>query len=75
MGDLSTDYEKGFDLETVFLRNIPYNNLFWNTITYEMNQTRIEYTRIVYGFFDFLGELGGLFGAIQPLFALLVAIF
>ena len=43
-------------------------------ITYEIHQTRIEYKRFVYSFFDFLGEIGGLFGAIMPIFTLFVTI-
>ena len=40
-----------------------------------MSQTRVEYKRFVYSLIDFLGEIGGLFGAIMPLFTLLVTIF
>ena len=72
---LETEVEKSFDIETTQIRNIPYRNQFWNIITYEMNQTRIEYKRFVYSLIDLLGEIGGLFGAIMPLFTFLVTIF
>ena len=75
MTSLDTDVEKSFDIDPVQIRNIPYRNQFWNVITYEMSQTRVEYKRFVYSLIDFLGEIGGLFGAIMPLFTLLVTIF
>ena len=73
--NLEADIEKSFNIESTQVRNIPYNNLFWNTITYEMNQTRFFYKRYVYRFFDYLGEMGGIFGAIMPLFTFFLTIF
>ena len=51
---LETSTETSFVVKKQELRNIPYTNLFWNTITFEMSQTRIEVKRQVYGFVDFL---------------------
>ena len=39
-----------------------------------MSLNRIEYTRTVYSFMDFLGDLGGLFSALGPFFGSLVAV-
>ena len=42
----------------------------WNSITFELSRTQIEYTRRVYSTLDFLGDIGGLFGALGPMFFL-----
>ena len=42
----------------------------WNAITFELSRTQIEYTRRVYSTLDFLGDIGGLFGALGPMFFL-----
>ena len=54
---------------------MPYKNNFWNSITYELSLTRLSYKRIVYSFLDFLGDIGGLFGAITPAFGFIVSLF
>ena len=64
----------GFDIEITQTRTLPYKNQFWNAITYELSLTREKYTRTVYGFFDFLRDLGGLFSAISPIFGVTVSI-
>ena len=46
-----------------------------NSVTYEISQTKILLKRTVYSISDFLSELGGLFGAIMPIFTFFVTIF
>ena len=75
MGNLLIDKDSGFEIETTATRTLPYKNLIWNAITYEMSNTRQEFTRTVYGFLDLLRDLGGLFAAIHPPFTLLVGLF
>ena len=38
-----------------------------------MSLSRYEYTRTVYSFMDFLGDIGGLFSALGPFFGTLIA--
>ena len=68
------DLETGFIIEKINSRNLPYKNLFQNTITYEISLTRLHYTRIVYSFLDLMKDVGGLFSAIGPLFGAVVGI-
>ena len=35
------EIEKSFDIQKQQIRNIPYTNMFWNTVTFEISQTRI----------------------------------
>ena len=73
IGDMRKDVEDGFDLEVTETRLMPYKNSFQNSITFEMSLSRNEYTRTVYSFMDFLGDLGGLFSALGPFFGTLIA--
>ena len=68
------DVVDGFENTVTETRLVPYKNKFWNMITYEMSLSRNEFTRIVYGFLDFLRDLGGLFSALGPFFGSMVAI-
>ena len=68
------DLETGFDIEKKNSRNVPYKNLFQNTVTYEISLTRLHYTRIVYSILDLMKDVGGLFSAIGPLFGAVVSI-
>ena len=75
-GNILLDEEDGFQIEeTASARTLPYKNQYWNAITYELSLTRLEYTRTVYSFMDFLRDLGGLFGAISPIFGFIVSVF
>ena len=75
LSNIRIDREKGFDIETKLPRNLPYINSFWNSITYEMSLSRLSYTRTVYSYLDLLRDIGGLFSAIAPVFAIIVGIF
>ena len=57
------EQDDGFFSEIEGYRILPYKNLFQNAITFEMSLTIMDYSRKVYNFFDFLGDIGGLFGA------------
>ena len=75
VGDLTSfQDESSFNIEKSETRLLPYKNQFWNAITFEMSLTRHEFTRITYGLFDFLRDIGGLFSALRPISAVLVAI-
>ena len=45
------------------------------TITYELDRDLLVIRRKVYGILDFLGDIGGLAGALKALFAALVIVF
>ena len=49
-----------------------YKNKFQNAVTYEMSLDKKIYIREVYTLLDLMGDLGGLFGALTPLFAAIV---
>lgn len=57
------------------MRFLPYKNIFWNAITYELSLTRHEVSLEVYSFIDFLSNIGGLVSALSPLGFFLVSIF
>ena len=54
-------------------RILPYENLFWNSITYEMSEQRKVYTRIDYGVLDWLSDIGGLFKVVHTVIFLLIS--
>ena len=70
VGNLLIDNTVGFSSKISVSRILPYNNYMWNSITFELSRTRVEYTRTVYSSLDFLGDIGGLFGALGPIFAI-----
>ena len=74
IGNMFMDVTDGFEHKVTETRQVPYKNNYWNVITYEMSLQRNEFTRIVYGFLDFLRDLGGLFSALGPFFGSMVAI-
>ena len=74
LSNMRIDLQTGFDIEKRNTRNIPYKNLFQNSVTYEISLTRLHYTRIVYSFLDLMKDVGGLFSAIGPLFGLIVSL-
>ena len=69
VGNLLIDYNVGVISEVSSHRILPYKNQFWNSITFELSRTQIEYTRVVYSSLDFLGDIGGLYGALLPFFS------
>ena len=75
VGNLVVDETVGFHAKISGGRILPYTNRFWNSITYEMSLTRHAYSRTVYNSLDFLGDVGGLFGALGPLGAIFITMF
>ena len=71
-GGFRVDKREGYEVEREPSRELPYLNNFWNAITYEVSLTQIKYFRRVYTVFDFLADLGGLFGALTPIFTAIV---
>ena len=41
LSSLRIDIEKGFESEKSLPRTLPYNNQFWNSVTYELSTTRL----------------------------------
>ena len=74
LGNLLEDSDNGFNSENSGFRIMPYDNLMQNSITFELSRTRIDFTRTIYSVFDFLGDIGGLHGALGSTFAGLVFI-
>ena len=46
-----------------------------NSVTFEMNMTKKIYLRSVYSSLDFVSDIGGLFGALMPLFTAILTTF
>lgn len=59
----------------VRLYDFPYPDTTQLAITYELNRDLSIIRRKVYGILDFLGDIGGLAGALRALFATLVIFF
>ena len=59
----------------VRLYDFPYPDTTQLAITYELNRDLQIIRRKVYGLLDFLGDLGGLAGALRGLFTVVVLIF
>ena len=69
IGGIWTETTTAFSIEQVQGRLLPYANKFQNSITYEMSLDKNIYIREVYTFLDLMGDLGGLAGALTPIFA------
>ena len=72
LAEFRVDKKSGYEAERWPSREFPYTNNFQTSITYEVSQHQQKYFRRVYNVFDFLADLGGLFGALTPLFASIV---
>ena len=75
VGSLLLDEVMGFDKYQAPSRILPYKNKFWNSITYEMSLSQVEFTRTVYSFLDFMRDIGGLLAALGPFFGIIVTVF
>ena len=60
--------DEGYETNIVEKRVLPYANNLWNAITYEISLNRIQLNRKVYGFLDFLGDIGGLMAGLGSIF-------
>ena len=74
IGNLQTDVEEGFEVDIEVSRVLPYDNRFWNAITFEVSSAQYETTRTVYTIMDLLKDVGGLFTAIGKIFGAIVMI-
>lgn len=68
VGSLGEHVDEGFSIADKPSRLISYKNKIQFAVTYELSQTRIAYMRIVYSILDFFSDIGGLYGALQPIF-------
>ena len=73
-GDLTKEEEDGFKIEVSDTRMLPYKNLFWNSITYELELSRKVYVRVVFGVLDLAKDTGGLLSALMSISWVIVAI-
>ena len=71
----SVDSEIGHFMEKQANRELPYENRFQNSITYECSLSQMFYTRRVYNFLDLLADIGGLFSALGPICLACVSFF
>ena len=74
IAEMQSVQDNGFFLETMSLRALPYANMFHNTITFELSLSEMQYRRHVYSILDFVGDIGGLYGALFPICTILVII-
>ena len=72
---LFTHFDSGFQYLQMPMRTLPYTNNMQNAVTFEMNLTKKMYYRSVYSSLDFISDIGGLFGALMPLFTAILTIF
>ena len=72
---LTTEHEHGFYLEQNANRGLSYKNRWQNALTLELDLDNIEYHRQVYTILDYFSDVGGLFGAVSPIFMTLLAVF
>lgn len=67
IGNLDAVKVDGFHFEKQPNRVISNQSLIQTAITFEMSYTQKKYFRRVYTVFDFLADVGGLFGSIYPI--------
>ena len=70
--DLENEDDEFFTIVEEPVRILPYENLFWNSITFEMSERKKVYTRIDYGVLDWLSDIGGLFKVVHTGIFLLI---
>ena len=68
IGSVTEELEKGFSVNRAPNRELPYPNTWQNAITFEVDLDRVNYNRKVYSNLDYASDLGGLYGAIAPVF-------
>ena len=74
-GSLITEHDGIFTFHERPTRILPYQNLFHNSVTFELSDTRTIFYRTVYSFLDWLRDLGGLYGAISAICIAMVFVF
>ena len=71
---IEDEESEGFYLTRQPSRPLPYKNNWQNSITFELSMDRKDYTRKVYSILDFFSDVGGLFGAIRPIFTIVLGV-
>ena len=71
---LNTENEDGWRVERLPNRELPYINTWANAVTLEVSLDQEKYNRVIYSLLDYVSDLGGLFGAISPVFLSLATI-
>ena len=73
LGDVTLYQEKGlFMLDSKSLYPYEKKDSVWVSVTLERNLDLMELQRNTYTFFDFVSDLGGLYGFLFPFFAIVV---
>lgn len=75
IGDSAVEYEKIFKVSDSPMRVMPYSNNFQTAVTFEISSSTLIYTRHVYSSLDWLRDIGGLYGALNGICIVLVALF
>ena len=68
IGSVTAEMDEGFSLTRLPNRELPYINTWQNAVTIEVSIDRINYNRKVYSNLEYAADLGGLYGAIAPVF-------
>jgi len=75
IGGVAQEVHHGFTEEKSYARELSYRNLIHNAVTFEMSMNLSHYYRQVYSFLDFFSEVGGLLGALRPIFLSILTAF
>ena len=65
---LNTENEDGWRIQRLPNRELPYINNWANAVTLEVSLDQEKYQRAIYSLLDYVSDLGGLFGAVSPIF-------
>ena len=71
---LGVDDAYGFIVKSQPSRPMPYQDSWINSLTFEVSSDRQTYYRQVYSILDFFSDVGGLFGAVSPIFIVIVSL-
>ena len=75
LGNLLSEDFLGFVIESDGQRYIPYDRIIQSSVTYEVSHERRVFSRNIYDSLDFLSDIGGLTGALSPIWATIVFLF
>ena len=75
MGSVTKETEITVKATNTGFRPMEFDNLHQFGVVYEMHLDQVSHERIVYGFLDWLSDLGGLVSALMAAFAVILRIF